>query len=76
MFVPESLYSSLLQRARDLRAPVGEWLVATDGMRAGRVLGSFMVLLALAYLGADLSSGRYPSVFGAGFISTSCDVCV
>lgn len=41
---------------------VGEWLVATEGMRSGRVLGTFLVLLALAYLGAEPSSDRYPAV--------------
>ncbi len=41
---------------------VGEWLVATEGMRGGSVLGTFIVLLALAYLGADPASGRNASV--------------
>ena len=36
----------------------GEWMVATEGMRGGAVLGTFIVLLALGYLGAELSSAR------------------
>jgi uncharacterized membrane protein len=39
----------------------GEWIVATEGMRGGAVLGTFIVLLALAYLGAEPSSGRHPA---------------
>lgn len=37
----------------------GEWIVATEHMRGGAVLGTFLVLLALAYLGAEPSSARY-----------------
>lgn len=37
----------------------GEWIVATEDMRGGALLGTFVVLLALAYLGAEPSSGRY-----------------
>jgi uncharacterized membrane protein len=33
----------------------GEWIVATDGSRGGEVLGTFIVLLSLAYLGAEPS---------------------
>ena len=40
----------------------GEWMVATKGMRGGAVLGTFVVLLALAYLGAEPSTGRYPAL--------------
>jgi len=40
----------------------GEWFVATDGMRGGAALGTFLVLLALAYLAAEPSSGRYASL--------------
>jgi hypothetical protein len=40
----------------------GEWIVATEGMRGGAVLGTFIVLLALAYLGAEPSTGRYPAL--------------
>jgi len=32
---------------------VGEWIVATESLRGGAVLGTFIVLLALAYLGAE-----------------------
>jgi uncharacterized membrane protein len=40
----------------------GEWIVAAEGMRGAAVLGTFMVLLALAYLGAEPSSSRYPAL--------------
>lgn len=40
----------------------GEWILATEGMRDGAVLGTFVVLLALAYLGAEPSSGRYAAL--------------
>jgi uncharacterized membrane protein len=40
----------------------GEWIVATEGMRGGAVLGTFVVLLALAYLGAEPFSGRYAAL--------------
>jgi hypothetical protein len=40
----------------------GEWMVATEGGRGGAVLGSFLVLLALAYLGAEPGSTRYPAL--------------
>lgn len=33
VYVPESLYASLLQRKRELRAPVGEWLVRNCRVR-------------------------------------------
>ena len=32
---------------------VGEWIVASDGSRGAGVLGTFLVLLSLAYLGAE-----------------------
>jgi uncharacterized membrane protein len=41
---------------------VGEWLVATEGMRGGPVLGAFVVLLALAYLDAEPFSGRHAAL--------------
>jgi uncharacterized membrane protein len=40
----------------------GEWIVATEGMRGGAVLGTFLVLLALAYLGSEPSSARYAAL--------------
>jgi uncharacterized membrane protein len=40
----------------------GEWIVATERMRGGAVLGTFLVLLALAYLGAETSSTRYAAL--------------
>jgi uncharacterized membrane protein len=40
----------------------GEWIVAAESRRAGAVLGTFVTLLALAYLGAEPFSGRYPAL--------------
>ncbi|HEY7479710.1 MAG TPA: DUF2157 domain-containing protein [Gemmatimonadales bacterium] len=39
----------------------GEWMVRTDGSRSGAVLGVFILLTALAYLGAVPSRGRWPA---------------
>ncbi len=41
---------------------IGEWIVATERTRGKPVLGVFVLLLALAYLGAELASGRYPGL--------------
>jgi uncharacterized membrane protein len=61
----------------------GEWIVATEDMRGGAVLGTFVALLALAYLGAEPVSGRYPALrralvwIGAlGFIPASLTMVV
>jgi uncharacterized membrane protein len=61
----------------------GEWIVATKDMRGGAVLGTFIALLALAYLGAEPFSGRYPALrralvwIGAlGFIPASLTMVV
>jgi predicted membrane protein DUF2157 len=40
----------------------GEWMVRTGGSRGGGVLATFILLLALAYLGAEPSPGRHPAV--------------
>jgi hypothetical protein len=40
----------------------GEWIVATERMRGGAVLGTFVALVALAYLGAEPFSGRHPAL--------------
>ena len=40
----------------------GEWIVASDGSRGGPVLGAFVLLLALAYLGAEEGEGQYPAL--------------
>jgi uncharacterized membrane protein len=39
----------------------GEWMVRTEGSRNGAVLGVFILLTALAYLGAAPLRGRYPA---------------
>jgi uncharacterized membrane protein len=38
---------------------VGEWMLATEDMRRDGVLGTFVVLLSLAYLGAEPAVNRY-----------------
>lgn len=37
----------------------GEWIVAAEDLRGRGVLGTFVTLLALAYLGAEPYTGRY-----------------
>ena len=36
----------------------GEWVLATDGQRGGAVLGTFLLLTALAYLGSEYHGAR------------------
>lgn len=40
----------------------GEWIVAADGGGGGGVLGTFIVLLSLAYLGAEPADDRQPAL--------------
>ncbi|MGH7578601.1 MAG: DUF2157 domain-containing protein, partial [Gemmatimonadales bacterium] len=40
----------------------GEWIVASDGSRGGAVLGTFVLLAALAYFGAEEGKRRYPAL--------------
>lgn len=40
----------------------GEWIVASDGSRGGGIVGTFIVLLSLAYLGAEPTDGRHPAL--------------
>jgi uncharacterized membrane protein len=40
----------------------GEWVVAIEGTRGEAVLGAFIVLVALAYLGAEPSTSRYAAL--------------
>ncbi len=40
----------------------GEWMLATDGRRGGPMLATFLLLTALAYLGAEPHAGRDAAV--------------
>ncbi len=57
----------------------GEWILATEGRRGGPMLATFLLLTALAYLGAEPHSGRDAAVRrallwlgGLAFLPAAC----